>query len=118
MNRSIPFRIPPCRNKSSARRGGLGARNLFRSGCGRTEVRAQLDFLTPEERVSFGGRSASRKLATIKVVIAWIFVARPIRTRPWEGLHRASNTLSLRSGERAREHRFSGIGSWEPARIF
>ena len=36
----IPFGIPLRMKKYSARRVGLGARNLFRSGVGRTEVRA------------------------------------------------------------------------------
>src|SRR5438477_11821841 len=37
---SPPFGIPLRMKKYSARRVGLGARNLFRSGGGRTEVRA------------------------------------------------------------------------------
>src|SRR5205814_5102931 len=40
MNPSIPFGIPLRMKKYSARRVALGARNLFRSGGGRTEVRA------------------------------------------------------------------------------
>src|SRR5205814_8979584 len=36
----IPVAIPLCMKKYSVRRVGLGARNLFRSGGGRTEVRA------------------------------------------------------------------------------
>src|SRR5438874_4719182 len=67
MNGLIPFGIPLRMKKFSARLGRLGARNLFRPGCGRTEVRAPVGF-----RRTRWVRAAAFTLVELLVVIAII----------------------------------------------
>src|SRR6266536_5926604 len=67
MNALIPFGIPLRMKTFSARLGLLGARNSFRPGCGRTEVRAPVGF-----RRTRWERAAAFTLVELLVVIAII----------------------------------------------